>query len=80
VLGMYTAGVRGTLSSEKLREVADNAPDPDEVDRMLSGMAMLGRTPRVDDVAETAAFLASDRSAGITANIVNVTCGLFATP
>jgi NAD(P)-dependent dehydrogenase (short-subunit alcohol dehydrogenase family) len=80
VLGIYTAGVKGTLSRESLSEVSATAPDPDEVDRMLSGMAMLGRTPRVDDVAGTAAFLASDRAAGITANIVNVTCGLFATP
>jgi NAD(P)-dependent dehydrogenase (short-subunit alcohol dehydrogenase family) len=80
VLGIYTAGVRGTVSREKLREVNESAPDPDAVDRMLSGMAWLGRTPRVEDVAETAAFLASDRASGITANIVNVTCGLFATP
>jgi NAD(P)-dependent dehydrogenase (short-subunit alcohol dehydrogenase family) len=80
VLGIYTAGVRGSLTRESLREVSDVAFDPDEVDRMLSGMAMLGRTPRIEDVAGTAAFLASDRAAGITANIVNVTCGLFATP
>jgi NAD(P)-dependent dehydrogenase (short-subunit alcohol dehydrogenase family) len=80
VLGIYTAGVRGTLTQDSIREVDASGPDPDEVDRMLSGMAMLGRTPRVDDVADTAAFLASDRASGITANIVNVTCGLFATP
>jgi NAD(P)-dependent dehydrogenase (short-subunit alcohol dehydrogenase family) len=80
VLGIYTAAVRGTLTSESIRAVNAGGPDPDEVDRMLSGMAMLGRTPRVEDVAETAAFLASDRASGITANIVNVTCGLFATP
>jgi enoyl-[acyl-carrier-protein] reductase (NADH) len=37
---------------------------------------MLGRLPRLQQVAETAAFLASDRAAGITGTIVNVTCGL----
>jgi NAD(P)-dependent dehydrogenase (short-subunit alcohol dehydrogenase family) len=79
VLGIYTAGVRGTLTRASVREVNAGGPDPDEVDRMLSAMAMLGRTPRTGDVAETAAFLASDRASGITANIVNVTCGLFAT-
>jgi enoyl-[acyl-carrier-protein] reductase (NADH) len=43
---------------------------------MLAGMAALGRTPTVDQVAEVAAFLASDRSAGMTSSIANVTCGL----
>jgi enoyl-[acyl-carrier-protein] reductase (NADH) len=40
-------------------------------------MAMLRRAPRLAQVAETAAFLASDRAAGITGTIVNVTCGLI---
>jgi NAD(P)-dependent dehydrogenase (short-subunit alcohol dehydrogenase family) len=80
VLGIYTAGVKGTTTKEKLGEVSATAPEPDDVERMLSRMAWLGRTPRMHEVAETAAFLASDRASGITANIVNVTCGLFATP
>jgi enoyl-[acyl-carrier-protein] reductase (NADH) len=80
VVGIYTAGVADTLTREKLRAVSDAAPDPDEVERMLSQMAMLGRTPRVAQVADTAAFLASDRASGMTATIANVTCGLFATP
>jgi enoyl-[acyl-carrier-protein] reductase (NADH) len=37
---------------------------------------MLGRAPSLAQVAETAAFLASDRAAGMTATIANVTCGL----
>ena len=43
---------------------------------MLSGMAALGRAPRLADVAEVAAFLASDRAAGMTGTIANVTAGL----
>ena len=39
-------------------------------------MAALGRTPRLDDVAETVTFLASDRAAGMTGTMVNVTSGL----
>ena len=39
-------------------------------------MAMLRRAPALDDVAETAAFLASDRAGAMTATIVNATCGL----
>lgn len=77
VCGIWTAGVRGTLTKEKIAEV-DGArmPDPADVDRMLSGMSALRRTPTTADVAETAAFLASDRAAGITGTMTNVTCGL----
>ena len=42
---------------------------------MIASMAAL-RTPRLADVAETAAFLASDRAGGITGSMTNVTCGL----
>jgi NAD(P)-dependent dehydrogenase (short-subunit alcohol dehydrogenase family) len=34
------------------------------------------RTPRPADTAETAAFVASDRAAGLTGTTVNVTCSL----
>jgi hypothetical protein len=43
---------------------------------MLSSMTTLERAPVIARVAETAAFLASDRAAGINAANVNVTCGL----
>lgn len=36
---------------------------------------MLGRLPTLEDVAETAAFLASPRSRAITAAVANLTCG-----
>ena len=39
-------------------------------------MTMLGHAPRLQQVADTAAFLASDRAGAITGTIVNVTCGL----
>jgi enoyl-[acyl-carrier-protein] reductase (NADH) len=42
-------------------------------------MALLRRAPRLAEVAETAAYLASDRASGITSTIVNVTSGLVAT-
>jgi NAD(P)-dependent dehydrogenase (short-subunit alcohol dehydrogenase family) len=78
VLGIYTAGVPETLTKEKLGAVSDSAPDPEELERMLGAMTMLGRAPRLHQVAEVAAFLASDRAAGMTATIANVTCGLVA--
>ena len=39
-------------------------------------MSALRRTPRLADVAEAAAFLASDRAGGLTGTMVNVTAGL----
>jgi len=44
---------------------------------MISGMSVLGRAPRVAEVAETATFLASDRASGMTGVNVNVTSGLM---
>jgi NAD(P)-dependent dehydrogenase (short-subunit alcohol dehydrogenase family) len=77
VCGIWTAGVAETLTKEGLAEVAgENAPDPEAALRMIAGMAALRRTPSLADVAETAVFLASDRAAGITGSMVNVTCGL----
>jgi enoyl-[acyl-carrier-protein] reductase (NADH) len=43
---------------------------------MTAGMSALRRTPRMADVAEVAAFLASDLAAGITGSMTNVTAGL----
>lgn len=80
VLTIHTAGVQETLTSRRLEEVNEGAPDPDQVIEMIAGMAMLKRAPRLAEVAETAAFLASDRASGITASIANVTCGLVSAP
>jgi enoyl-[acyl-carrier-protein] reductase (NADH) len=54
----------------------EGSPSAETVLEMIAGMAALRRAPRVADVAETAAFLESDRAAGITGTMVNVTCGL----
>jgi enoyl-[acyl-carrier-protein] reductase (NADH) len=43
---------------------------------MIAGMAALRRAPRLADVAEVAAFLASDRAAGMTGAMANVTSGI----
>lgn len=77
VCGIWTAGVAETLVADKLAEVGGpDTPGPHTVIDMISGMAALRRTPRLADVAETAAFLASDRAAGITGSMTNVTAGL----
>jgi len=77
VCGIWTAGVADTLTKEKLAKVGgDNVPEPQAVEEMIAGMAALRRAPRLANVAETAVFLASDRAAGITGTMANVTCGL----
>jgi enoyl-[acyl-carrier-protein] reductase (NADH) len=66
-----------TLTREKMAEVGGDAtPEPSAVEQMIAGMAALRRAPRLADVTGAAAFLASDRAAGMTGSMTNVTCGL----
>jgi NAD(P)-dependent dehydrogenase (short-subunit alcohol dehydrogenase family) len=80
VLGMWTAGVPETLSPEKIAATNSNMQlDVAGVQRIIEGisqMTMLRRAPRLAQVGEVAAFLASDRAGAMTATIANVTCGL----
>ncbi|HLF73709.1 MAG TPA: SDR family oxidoreductase [Anaerolineales bacterium] len=80
VLGLWTAGVPETLSPEKIASVnstmqIDTAGVENLIER-LGEMTMLRRAPRLAQVAEVAAFLASDRASAMTGTITNVTCGL----
>jgi NAD(P)-dependent dehydrogenase (short-subunit alcohol dehydrogenase family) len=81
VLGIWTAGVPDTLSPEKIAAVNSNMQFDDAAFQgllaRLDEMRMLRRSPRVAQVADVAAFLASDRAAAITATFVNVTGGIF---
>jgi NAD(P)-dependent dehydrogenase (short-subunit alcohol dehydrogenase family) len=43
---------------------------------LMAPHSMLGRGPTVEQLADTAAFVASDRGSGITASIVNVSSGV----
>jgi NAD(P)-dependent dehydrogenase (short-subunit alcohol dehydrogenase family) len=55
------------------------ANDPlESAKNMLVAMAMLRKRPTIEEVADTAAFVASDRGSGITASIVNVSSGISA--
>jgi NAD(P)-dependent dehydrogenase (short-subunit alcohol dehydrogenase family) len=82
VLGMWTAGVPETLTPEKLASVNSNMVMDAAGLEMLKGqmaqMTMLRRMPALAQVAEVAAFLASDRAGAMTGTITNVTCGLVA--
>ncbi|HEU5003552.1 MAG TPA: SDR family oxidoreductase [Actinomycetota bacterium] len=77
VCGIWTAGVEETLTRERLFEVGGDAtPDPATVIAMISSMSALRRCPKLDNVCQVATFLASDRAAGITGSMTNVTAGL----
>jgi len=77
VCGIWTAGVEETLTEEKIIEVSGpNGPSAVSARELIAGMSVLRRTPRLAEVAEAATFLASDRAAGITGSMTNVSAGL----
>lgn len=76
VCGIWTAGVRETMTTEKIAEVDTTGFDAEKAIAMISEMSVLGRPPALAEVAETAVFLASDRATGITGSMTNVTAGL----
>jgi NAD(P)-dependent dehydrogenase (short-subunit alcohol dehydrogenase family) len=80
VCGIHTAAVRGTFTRERLAAVnpAMADIDPEQILAGVAQMTMLKRAPELQQIAETAAFLASDRAGAITSGIVNATCGLVA--
>lgn len=47
----------------------------DELERQIAATSMLGRMPRLAEVANAAVLFASDRASAITGAIANVTCG-----
>jgi NAD(P)-dependent dehydrogenase (short-subunit alcohol dehydrogenase family) len=52
--------------------------DPEQILAGVAQMTMLKRAPELDQIAETAAFPASDRAGAITSGIVNATCAVVA--
>jgi len=81
VLGIWTAGLPETLSPEKIATHSGGAKMDDAAFQGLLGqldqMRMTRRSPRLTEVASTAAFLASDQAGAITGTFVNVTSGMF---
>ena len=45
---------------------------------MLVSISMLRKRPTIQEFADTAAFVASDRGSGITASVINVNSGISA--
>ena len=63
---LWTAGV--VMENDPLHAAKD----------MLVSMSMLRKRPTIQEFADTAAFLASDRGSGITASVINVNSGISA--
>src|SRR5919197_2677682 len=63
---LWTAGV--VLENDPLHAAKD----------MLVQVSMLRRRPTIQQFADTAAFLASERGSGITASVINVNSGISA--
>jgi len=63
---LWTAGV--VMENDPLNAAKD----------MLVSMSMLRKRPTIQEFADTAAFVASDRGSGITASVINVNSGISA--
>jgi NAD(P)-dependent dehydrogenase (short-subunit alcohol dehydrogenase family) len=80
VVGIWTAGLPETFSQEKLAAVDSKFQDEAAFQGLiesLDAMRMTRRSPRLAEVAATAAFLASEKAGAITGTFVNVTSGTF---
>jgi 3-oxoacyl-[acyl-carrier protein] reductase len=73
------AAMAGSHSREVFRPAAERAGLT--VEQMLAGAAagtLLKRLPTLAEVADVAAFMASDRAGAMTGTVANMTCGLLA--
>ncbi len=80
VLGIWTAGLPETFTRERLAAVDSRFQEEAAMRGLienLDGMRMTRRSPRLGEVAATAAFLASEKAGAITGTFVNVTSGMF---
>ena len=79
-VGIWTAGLPETLSPKTLAQVDSKFEDEAAFQGLIENldqMRMTRRSPRLEEVAATAAFLASEKAGAITGTFVNVTSGMF---
>lgn len=80
VVGIWTAGVTDSLSADKIGETLGAPVSQEMFDGIvanLDSMRMTKKSPVTTQIAATAAFLASDDAAPITATWINATAGMF---
>jgi NAD(P)-dependent dehydrogenase (short-subunit alcohol dehydrogenase family) len=78
VIGVWAAGIPETLTVEKMQAVnaGIDASAVAGIHENLDRLRLLGRSPRLAEIAETIAFLASPHARGMTGAWVNTT-GMF---
>jgi enoyl-[acyl-carrier-protein] reductase (NADH) len=80
VVGLWAAGIPETLTPESIAAVNSNmvmdAAGVASLVQAIGQMTMLRRPTGLAQLANTAAFLASDLAGAITGTIVNVTSGM----
>lgn len=75
-VGLWAAGVPETLTAEKLGAVNPAMATPEALRGVLDtldSLRMLPASPRLQEIADLAAFLASDRAGAVTGGWVNAT-------
>jgi 3-oxoacyl-[acyl-carrier protein] reductase len=74
--GVRVVCIRSHRIGDTLGSDSDFSMPNDEFRRLIEGMTLLKRLPTLGEVANTAAFLASDRAAAMTGAVANLTCGM----
>jgi NAD(P)-dependent dehydrogenase (short-subunit alcohol dehydrogenase family) len=80
VVGIWTAGLTDSLTAEKLGATIGAPVSQEMVDGIVANLDSLRMTkvsPVTTQIAATAAFLASNDAAAITATWINATAGMF---
>ena len=74
--GIRVVCIRPHRIGDTLGPKSDFAINEHEFRDLIEGWTLLKRLPTLAEVAETAAFLASDRAAAMTGTVANLTCGM----
>ena len=80
VVGIWTAGLTDSLSADKLGAALGTPVSQEMFNRIVDSLdsaRMTKKSPLTTQIAATAAFLASDDAAPITATWINATAGMF---
>jgi NAD(P)-dependent dehydrogenase (short-subunit alcohol dehydrogenase family) len=73
--GIRVVCLRPNAIPETWTAARDGDRTLDEVRTYMENGTVLGRLPTLDEVAQAAVFIASDRAGAMTGTIVNLTCG-----
>jgi NAD(P)-dependent dehydrogenase (short-subunit alcohol dehydrogenase family) len=75
VVGLRPNGIPGTNTMRVLHEVKGAGMTWDQFQAYLAGLTHPRRVMVLDDIADLAAFMASDKASGMTGTTVNLTMG-----